>query len=156
MPQVPDPYEMLERVRAFSPFRNYLNPSAGTIPHIDLSDPLDTESVNPSLEVRQPSLSQYVLERFSRSLSPLRGYLNPPNDNIPDLDLTESRDEDHGGFWGIDGTRFGLSSGGEEDDEEDDASDSDDSFDDEDQDVEGEEDDDDEDDERDFALPGHR
>lgn len=113
-------------------------------------------------EVRQPSLPQYVLERFSRSLSPLRGYLNPPTDHIPDLDLGEAREGEEGesgvGFWGTDGARFGLFGGegaGGEDDGEEEESSSDESAE-EGEDEEGEDDDDDDDDEADFQLPGHR
>jgi hypothetical protein len=160
MPQMPDPYELMERVsRSFSPFRNYLNPTGEiaeeNVPIIDLGDDRREIRATDGSAVTQPSLPQYVLERFSRSLSPLRNYLNPSIDNIPTLDLAAGRDPDALDFWGEDGGRVDrLLSGGEEEEEGDEEdSSSDDSADEE---EEDEEEEGDAERHNEFELPGHR
>jgi hypothetical protein len=158
MPQIPDPYELLERVsRSFSPFRNYLNPTgeipAEDVPIIDLSEERPEARATDGSTVQQPSLPQYVLERFSRSLVPLRNYLTPSIDNIPRLDLSEDTDPDALQFWGEDGARADrfLPGNDDEDDEGSSSSSSGESID-EDDDDEGDADGQD----NDFELPGHR
>ncbi|KAF2709344.1 hypothetical protein K504DRAFT_467313 [Pleomassaria siparia CBS 279.74] len=158
MPQMPDPYELIERVRrSFLPFHNYLNPtgeiSTENVPIIDLGEDRPEGRATDGTTVRQPSLPQYVLQRFNTSLTPLRNYLNPSFDNIPNLDLAEDRDPDALRRWGLDGRRFDrFLSGGEENDD-DGSSSSDES-------IEEEEEDDDEGDadgdHNDISLPGHR
>jgi hypothetical protein len=133
----------MERVsRSFSPFRNYLNPTGEVaeenVPIIDLGDEVAECRATDGSTVRQPSLPQYVLERFSRSFTPLRNYLNSL-DNMPRLDL-DDEDPDRVSFWGEDGRRVdSLLSAGEEDDEEDESS-SDESVDGDEDDEEDEED----------------
>lgn len=160
MPQMPDPYELLDRVR--QSFDRYLN-SAGEIPDeavpfIDLDEERRETRATDGTAVQLPALPQYVLERFNRSILPLRNYLNPAIDQIPTLDLSDDRDADGMQFWGEDGGRFDrfLSRGGnrEEDDDDDDESSSDESED-EHEEEDGEADDDDDDD-NDIDLPGHR
>jgi hypothetical protein len=156
MPQMPDPYELIERVRrSFLPFHNYLNPtgevSTENVPIIDLGEERPEGKATDGTTVRQPSLPQYVLQRFNTSLTPLRNYLNPSFDNIPNLDLAEDQDPDALRKWGMDGGRIDrFLSGGEEDDDESDSSSSDGS-------VEEEEDEEHSDEEdNDIQLPGHR
>jgi hypothetical protein len=142
MPRVPDPYELMERVgRSFSPFRNYLNPTDEVadenVPIIDLGDePRECKATDGST-VRQPSLPQYVLERFSRSFTPIRNYLTPLSEDIPRLNLAEDQDVDGLEFWGEDGRRVDrFLSGGEEGEDEDEESSSDESADEEEEDDE--------------------
>lgn len=149
----------MERVsRSFSPFRNYLNPTGEVaeenVPIIDLGDERRECQATDGSTVRQPSLPQYVLERFNRSLSPLRAYLNPSIDNIPRLDLSEDHDPDALQFWGEDGGRVDrfLSGGEEEDGDEESSSEESVEQDDDDDDDEG----DAEGDDKEFDLPGHR
>jgi hypothetical protein len=154
---MPDPYELIERVRrSFLPFHNYLNPTGEVptenVPIIDLGDERPEGKATDGTTVRQPSLPQYVLQRFNTSLTPLRNYLNPSFDNIPNLDLADDRDPDALRKWGVDGGRFDrFLSGGEEDNDESDSSSSDES-------VEEEEEDEEHSDEEDndIQLPGHR
>jgi hypothetical protein len=143
MPQMLDPTELMERVsRSFS---QYLNPTGEVaeenVPIIDLGDEGTECQATDGSTVRQPSLPQYVLERFTKSFTPLRNYLNSL-DNIPTLDL-DGTDQDPDGisFWGEDGQRVdSLLSGGEsgEEDDEEDGSSSEESADDEDEDEEDE------------------
>ena len=165
LPQMPDPYELIERVRrSFLPFHNYLNPtgeiSTENVPIIDLGEDRPEVQATDGTTVQQPSLPQYVLQRFNTSLTPLRNYLNPSFDNIPNLDLSEDQDTEELQKWDVDGRHFDRSlSGdeeGEEEDEEEETSSSDES-------MEEEEEEDDDDDEGDvdgdaneFELPGHR
>lgn len=156
MPQIPDPYELLERVSRSFPLRNYLNPTVEipneSVPIIDLGDEQPEGHATDGSTVRQPSLPQYVLERFSRSLIPLRDYLNPSIDSIPKLDL--AADDQALDFWGEDGGRVDrfLSGDEDQDDDDDDESTDDESM----YEEEEEEDGDEEVDDNDFELPGHR
>ncbi|KAK7191015.1 hypothetical protein DPSP01_007811 [Paraphaeosphaeria sporulosa] len=152
MPQMPDPSELLDRVRRS--FDYYLNPTGEipneAVPIIDLDEePRETQATD-GTTVQLPALPQYILERFNRSILPLRNYLNPAIDQIPTLDLSEDRDANGMQFWGEDGGLFDrFLSGGEERDDE---SSSDESEHEEDE-GEAEEDDDDD---NDIDLPGHR
>ncbi|KAF2117611.1 hypothetical protein BDV96DRAFT_570560 [Lophiotrema nucula] len=158
MPQMPDPYELLERVsRVFS---QYLDTSGEVstedVPIIDLGDDRREAQATDGSIVHAPSLPQYVLERFSRSMAPLRNYLNPASlDQIPRLDLNREGDEDPDGlqFWGEDGGRLhrALSREENDDEESEESSSSDESIDEEEED-EGEG----EGDKHEFELPGHR
>lgn len=165
MPQMPDPYEFLERVnRSFPQIRNYLNPTGEVadenVPFIDLGEERPQLKATDGSTVPQPSLPQYVLERFSRSF---RNYWNPSmDDNIPRLDLSEeTQGQVPSGlqFWGRNGgpiDRFAQR--GTTEDDSDDASDNSSSSEESVDDAEDEEDDDgDADgDNREFDLPGHR
>jgi hypothetical protein len=159
MPQMPDPSELMERVsRSFAPFRNYLNPTGEvadeSVPIIDLGDEHAEATLTDGSIVPQPSLPQYVLERFSRSVAPLRNYLNPSTDNIPPFDLSQDHDPEGLQFWG-DGGRMNRFLSGEGDDDEEEGSSSEDSADEEEEEEE-EEEGDGEGDDKDFELPGHR
>ncbi|KAF2185460.1 hypothetical protein K469DRAFT_665053 [Zopfia rhizophila CBS 207.26] len=154
LPQMPDPYELMERVsRSFSA---YLNPSGDVadenVPIIDLGEERPEGQATDGSTVRQPSLPQYVLERFSRSLSPLRNYLNPSIENIPRLDLTEEEGDEQGlEFWGTDGGKLDrFLSGGEEESESESESEESESM------EEEEEDEGEGGDDNDIELPGHR
>ncbi|KAF2872461.1 hypothetical protein BDV95DRAFT_606076 [Massariosphaeria phaeospora] len=122
--QIPDPYELMERVRRSFALSTYLNPTGEipieAVPIIDLGDDRPELRATDGTTVRQPSLPQYVLERFSSTFSPLRNYLNPSIDSIPGLDLSSDHDPNALQFWGEDGGRMDrLLSGGEEDDDDD-------------------------------------
>ncbi|KAI4700003.1 hypothetical protein J4E81_004037 [Alternaria sp. BMP 2799] len=162
MPQMPDAaQQMLERVR--QSFDAYLNPTgdirAEDVPFIDLSN--DDRAERPATDgttVKEPSLPQYVLERFTQSLVRFRNDLNPALfEDIPTLDLSQDRDPEGLQFWGEDGGRLNRFVAGDEDDEddEDEESSSDES-------EHHEDEDDDEDDldvtkkrGKEFDLPGH-
>ncbi|KAF2745654.1 CHY zinc finger domain-containing protein [Sporormia fimetaria CBS 119925] len=121
MPQMPDPSELMERVSRS--FAYYLNPTEEvpeeSVPIIDLDDDeLPEFHATDGSTVRPPSLPQYVLERFSRSFTPLRNYLNPTMEPIPQLDLSESRDPEGLQFWGEDGQRVQSVLAGEEEESE--------------------------------------
>jgi len=153
--------QMLERVR--QSFDAYLNPTgdirAEDVPFIDLSN--DDRAERPATDgttVKEPSLPQYVLERFTQSLVRFRNDLNPALfEDIPTLDLSQDRDPEGLQFWGEDGGRLNRFVAGDEDDEddEDEESSSDES-------EHHEDEDDDEDDldvtkkrGKEFDLPGH-
>lgn len=153
--------QMLDRVRIA--FDAYLNPTGDIrvedVPFIDLGDEDRRErQATDGTTVREPSLPQYVLERFTQSLARFRNDLNPGLEDIPTLDLTEDHDPEGLQFWGEDGSRLNRFMSGEEDDDEEDESDSSDDE------SEHEDDMDDEDeDERgsrrrgaEWELPGHR
>lgn len=159
MPQIPDAaQQIVERFR--KSFDSYLNPTgdirAEDVPFIDLSsDDRGERRATDGTTVKEPSLPQYVLERFTSSLARFRSDLNPTMDDVPALDLTEDHDLQGLQFWGHGGShlnQFGRGSGHEESDE----SSSDES-------EHEEEDDDDDDEEADansrsmeWDLPGHR
>ncbi|KAF1850000.1 uncharacterized protein K460DRAFT_360865 [Cucurbitaria berberidis CBS 394.84] len=164
MPQMPDAaQQMLERVRRS--FDAYLNPTgdvrAEDVPFIDLGgDDRRERQATDGTTVKEPSLPQYVLERFTQSLARFRNDLNPAlAEEIPALDLAVDHDPEGLQFWGEDGGRLDrLVSVGDDDDDDDDEEE--DSSSDE---SEHEEEDDDDDDEADvgkrgkeFDLPGHR
>lgn len=122
-------------------------------------------SATDGTKVKEPSLPQYVLERFTQSLVRFRNDLNPALfEDIPNLDLAEDHDPDGLQFWGEDGGRLNrFVNGGDDDgdDGEEEESDSDDSehFD---EDEEEYEDDDYEETKdkqkhgkKEFDLPGH-
>ena len=155
---MPDPYEFLERVnRSFPQIRNYLNPTGEVadenVPLIDLAEERPQLKATDGSTVQQPSLPQYVLERFSRSF---RNYWNPSMDNIPRLDLSDGQGPSGHQFWGRNGGPVDRSAYGRTEEDSDDASDdssSDESLD------EAEEEDEDEGEadgnNREFDLPGH-
>ncbi|KAF1839276.1 zf-CHY-domain-containing protein [Decorospora gaudefroyi] len=160
MPQMPDAaQQMLERVRRS--FDAYLNPTgdirAEDVPFIDLAhDDRRERSATDGTTVQEPSLPQYVLERFTQSLLRFRNDLNPGLlEEIPTLDLSQDRDPAGLQFWGEDGERLNRFVAGDEGDEEDDSS-SDESE----RDDEDEEEDDDDDTHvkkrrKEFDIPGH-
>ncbi|KAJ4294526.1 hypothetical protein N0V90_008217 [Kalmusia sp. IMI 367209] len=156
MPQMPDPYELLDRVRRS--FDHYLNPTGEipneAVPIIDLDEERRETRATDGTTVQLPALPQYVLERFNRSILPLRNYLNPAIDQIPTLDLSEDHDADGMQFWGEDGGRFDRFLSGGEDGEEDDETSSEESEDEHDDEDDGDGEDDDDD--NDIDLPGHR
>ncbi|KAI4628577.1 hypothetical protein J4E83_003128 [Alternaria metachromatica] len=132
---------------------------AEDVPFIDLSN--DDRAERPATDgttVKEPSLPQYVLERFTQSLVRFRNDLNPALfEEIPTLDLSQDRDPEGLQFWGEDGGRLNRFVAGDEDDEddEDEESSSDES-------EHHEDEDDDEDDldvtkkrGKEFDLPGH-
>ncbi|KAH4037423.1 hypothetical protein HBI09_070350 [Parastagonospora nodorum] len=155
MPQMPEAaQEVLERVR--KSMYDYLNPSGDIhvddVPVIDLGDDDRRErTATDGTVVKEPSLPQYVIERFTQSLARFRDDLNPGLEDVPALDLTD--DHDPGGlqFWGEDGGRLEriLNANEEDDDSSTDESEHEES-DEEDDDDEGEVDG------RGFDLPGHR
>ncbi|KAF1940773.1 hypothetical protein EJ02DRAFT_405804 [Clathrospora elynae] len=126
MPQMPDAaQQMLERVRRS--FDAYLNPTgdirAEDVPFIDLgSDDRRERPATDGTTVKEPSLPQYVLERFTQSLVRFRNDLNPGLEDIPALDLTEDRDPEGLQFWGEDGGRLDRFVRDNEGDEEDESS----------------------------------
>ncbi|KAI4696232.1 uncharacterized protein J4E88_000405 [Alternaria novae-zelandiae] len=162
MPQMPDAaQQMLERVR--QSFDAYLNPTgdirAEDVPFIDLSN--DDRAERPATDgttVKEPSLPQYVLERFTQSLVRFRNDLNPALfEEIPTLDLSQDRDPEGLQFWGEDGGRLNRFVAGDEDDEDDEEEESS-----SDESEHHEDEDDDEDDldvtkkrGKEFDLPGH-
>jgi len=128
------------------------------VPIIDLGN--DDRTERPATDgttVREPSLPQYVLERFTQSLVRFRNDLNPALfEEIPTLDLAEDRDPDGLQFWGEDGGRLDRYIAGDEYDDDDESSS--------DEESEHEDDYDDEDEEveldskkrgKEFDLPGH-
>lgn len=135
----------------------YLNPTGDIrvedVPFIDLgNDDRRERQATDGTTVKEPSLPQYVVERFTQSLARFRDDLNPGLEDIPTLDLTEDHDPDGLQFWGEDGGR--LEQLVHADDEEYDDSSSDDS-----EQEEDEEDDDEGDADgngTEFDLPGHR
>lgn len=158
MPQMPEAaQELLERVRIS--MDAYLNPTGDIrtedIPFIDLGDDDRRErKATDGTTVKEPSLPQYVVERFTQSLARFRDDLNPGLEDIPALDLTEDHDPDGLHFWGEDGARLQrrLSAADDEDDEESSSEESE-------RDDEDEDEDDDENDvdgkNKDWDLPGH-
>ncbi|OWY48885.1 CHY zinc finger-like protein [Alternaria alternata] len=129
MPQMPDAaQQMLERVRRS--FDAYLNPTgdvrAEDVPFIDLgSDDRTERPATDGTTVKEPSLPQYVLERFTQSLVRFRNDLNPALfEEIPTLDLSEDRDPEGLQFWGEDGGRLNRFVAGDEDEDEEDDDDS--------------------------------
>lgn len=154
--------DLLERVR--KSMDAYLNPTGNVrvedVPVIDLGDDERRErQATDGSTVKEPSLPQYVVERFTQSLQRFRADLNPGMEDIPALDLSEDHDPDGLQFWGEDGARIErLVSQQDEDEEEDDDCSSSDASEQEDED---EEDDDDEEATangkgKEFDLPGHR
>jgi hypothetical protein len=156
--------QMLERVRRS--FDAYLNPTgdvrAEDVPIIDLgSDDRTERPATDGTTVKEPSLPQYVLERFTQSLVRFRNDLNPALfEEIPALNLSDDRDPEGLQFWGEDGGRLNRFVAGDEEDEEEEDDSSSSSSD------ESEHHDDDEDEEEDagvnvkkrgkeFDLPGH-
>jgi hypothetical protein len=128
MPQMPDAaQQMLERVRRS--FDAYLNPTgdvrAEDVPFIDLAH--DDRRERPATDgttVQEPSLPQYVLERFTQSLVRFRNDLNPALfEEIPTLDLAEDKDPKGLQFWGEDGGRLDRFVAGQEDAEDESSSD---------------------------------
>ncbi len=166
MPQLPEAaQQMLERVRRS--FDAYLNPTGDIrvedVPFIDLGDDDRRErQATDGTTVKEPSLPQYVLERFTQSLVRFRDDLNPAlAEEIPALDLAEDHDPEGLQFWGSDGARLNtLISGDHEDEDEEEESSSDESE----QEEEEEEEEDEEDEAHEknrnrsllFDLPGHR
>ncbi|KAJ4365304.1 hypothetical protein N0V83_008924 [Neocucurbitaria cava] len=162
MPQMPDAaQQMLERFRRS--FDAYLNPTGDVrvedVPFIDLGDDDRRErQATDGTTVKEPSLPQYVLERFTQSLARFRNDLNPAlAEDIPALDLAEDLDPEGLQFWGEDGGRLDRLVAGDNRDDEDEDSSSDESE------QEEEEEDDEEEDEADnrkrgkeFDIPGHR
>ena len=157
MPQMPDAaQQMVERVRRS--FDAYLNPTgdvrAEDVPFIDLADNDRRErQATDGTTVKEPSLSQYVVERFTQSLTRFRNDLNPAMEDIPTLDLAEDHDPEGLQFWGEDGARLdSFVSRGEDHDSDDSSSD--------DSEHEEEEEDEDEVDKgkrnKEWDLPGHR
>lgn len=156
MPQMPEAaQDLLERVR--TTMDAYLNPTGDIrtedVPFIDLGDDDRRErKATDGTTVKEPSLPQYVVERFTQSLARFRDDLNPGLEDIPALDL-EDADPDGLQFWGEDGGRLERIIHADEDDN-DDSSSTDES--------EHEDDEEDDDDEnafgkgKEFDLPGHR
>lgn len=134
--------QILERVRRS--FDTYLNPTgdvrAEDVPIIDLGDEERTErSATDGTKVQEPSLPQYVLERFTQSLVRFRNDLNPALfEDIPNLDLAEDYDPEGLEFWGEDGGRLNRFVAGDEDGE-DESSDDSEHFEDEDEDEDEDE-----------------
>ncbi|KAF2035440.1 zf-CHY-domain-containing protein [Setomelanomma holmii] len=147
MPQMPEAaQELLERVR--QSMDKYLNPTGDIrtedVPFIDLTDDDRHErQATDGTTVKEPSLPQYVVERFTQSLARFRDDFNPGMvDEIPNLDIAEEHDPS----W---------EPGRQVNDEDEESSSSDES--------EHEEEEDDDDDDEDthrkgteFDLPGHR
>lgn len=129
------------------------------MPIIDLGN--DDRTERPATDgttVKEPSLPQYVLERFTQSLVRFRNDLNPALfEEIPNLDLAEDHDPDGLQFWGEDGGRLDRFIAGDEYDDDEDESSSD-------EESENEHDYEDEEEEvevdsrkrgKEFDLPGH-
>ncbi|KAL6707944.1 hypothetical protein ACN47E_003618 [Coniothyrium glycines] len=159
MPQMPDAaQQMLGRVRIA--FDAYLNPTGYVrvedVPFIDLGDDDRRErQATDGTTVKEPSLPQYVLERFTQSLARFRNDLNPGLEDIPALDLADDHDREGLQFWGEDDGRLDrFMTGDDEDEDSESSSDESDRYDDMD------EDDEDETDaskrRNEFELPGHR
>ncbi|KAI8934032.1 hypothetical protein NX059_008800 [Plenodomus lindquistii] len=159
MPQMPDAaQQMVERVRRS--FDAYLNPSgdvrAEDVPFIDLGgDDRRERRATDGTTVEEPSLPQYVLERFTSSLARFRNDLNPAMEDIPSLDLSEDHDPEGLQFWGQGGGHLNGFISGTEDEMSDESSS-------EESEHEEEEDDDEEDEmngrkrSKEWDLPGHR
>jgi hypothetical protein len=156
MPQMPEAaQELLERVR--KSMYDYLNPSGDVhvddVPFIDLGDDDRRErQATDGTVVKEPSLPQYVVERFTQSLARFRDDLNPGLEDIPALDLTEDHDPEGLQFWGEDRGRLERRVNTADDDDVDSNTD---------ESEHEEQDDDDDEDEADgddklFDLPGHR
>ncbi|KAF2635953.1 zf-CHY-domain-containing protein [Massarina eburnea CBS 473.64] len=156
MPQMPDPYDMLERVRRS--FDHYLNPTGEVpneaVPIIDLD--MDDEDLREEVQATDgttvilPSLPQYVLERFTQSITPLKNYLTPTTEHIPQLNLDDIGEVGRLRSWGLDRRAHDEDEEYEEDDDESSVSSE------ESGDEEDEDDGDAEEDDTDFQLPGHR
>jgi hypothetical protein len=124
MPQMPDAaQELLERVR--KSMDAYLNPTGDIrvedIPFIDLGDDDRRERrATDGTTVKEPSLPQYVVERFTQSLQRFRDDLNPGMKGVAGLALAEGGDPEGLHFWGEGGGRLEifLSTADEEDVEE--------------------------------------
>jgi hypothetical protein len=147
--------ELLERVR--KSMDAYLNPTGDIrvedVPFIDLGDDDRRERrATDGTTVKEPSLPQYVVERFTQSLARFRDDLNPGLEDIPALDLAEDHDPNGLQFWGEDGGRLERLMSNMDDDEEESSTDE--------SEHEDEEDDDDEGETNGkglaFDLPGHR
>lgn len=160
MPQMPDAaQQMVERVRRS--FDAYLNPTgdirAEDVPIIDLgTDDRREREATDGTTVKEPSLPQYVLERFTSSLARFRDDFNPGMEDIPALNLSEDHDPEGLQFWGEDGGRLDRMVAGNQEEESEDSS----------SDEESEHDDEEEDEEeeekasgkrsKEWDLPGHR
>jgi hypothetical protein len=86
--------ELLERVR--KSMDAYLNPTGAVrvedVPFIDLGDDDRRErQATDGTTVLEPSLPQYVVERFTQSLQRFRDDLNPGWDDPPELDISENK-----------------------------------------------------------------
>jgi hypothetical protein len=143
--------EVLERVR--KSMYDYLNPTGDVhiddVPVIDLGDDDRRErTATDGTVVKEPSLPQYVIERFTQSLARFRDDLNPGLEDVPALDLDEDHDPDGRQFWGEDSGRLERTLSANHEDDDDSTTDE----------SEHEEDDDDEGDVdgKTFDLPGHR
>lgn len=150
--------ELLERVR--KSMDAYLNPTGDIrtedVPFIDLTDEDRHETrATDGTTVKEPSLPQYVVERFTQSLARFRDDLNPGMEEIPDLDLAEDHASEGSRWMGLGGKFRGVDRHDDDDDDDDDTS-SDESE----HDEEEDEDDDDDGDAHgkgtEFDLPGHR
>jgi|TARA_R110002003_G_scaffold38_2_gene2326 TATA-binding protein-associated factor Taf7 len=149
--------ELLERVR--KSMDAYLNPTGDIrtedVPFIDLThEERHERRATDGTTVKEPSLPQYVVERFTQSLARFRDDLNPGMEEIPDLDLAEDH-EPEDSRWPAGGGKTQYLNPHEDEEEDDDDSSSDES--------EHDEEDEDDDDEGDthgkgteFDLPGHR
>jgi hypothetical protein len=159
MPQMPDAaQELLERVR--KTMDAYLNPTGDVrvedIPFIDLGDDDRRERrATDGTTVKEPSLPQYVVERFTQSLQRFRDDLHPELQDVTGLALAEDGDPEGLQFWGEDGGRFEnfLSATDRSDVEEESTM----GENEEEYECNDDDDDDDDDDERDgdLFLPGH-
>lgn len=159
MPQMPDAaQELLERVR--KSMDAYLNPTGAVrvedVPFIDLGDDDRRErQATDGTTVLEPSLPQYVVERFTQSLQRFGNDLNPGWDDPTDLDISrDDPDETLSSWAGHRGHLRQLSLRDDEREEEESTTD---------ESNVGEEEDDYEEDEGDadgrgleFDLPGHR
>jgi TATA-binding protein-associated factor Taf7 len=148
--------ELLERVR--KSMDAYLNPTGDIrtedVPFIDLThEERHERRATDGTTVKEPSLPQYVVERFTQSLARFRDDLNPGMEEIPDLDLADHEPEDSQWAAGSGKTQYLNPHDDEEEDDDDSSSDE----------SEHDEEDEDDDDEGDthgkgteFDLPGHR
>ena len=145
--------DLLERVR--KSMDAYLNPTGDVrvedVPFIDLGDDDRRERrATDGTTVKEPSLPQYVVERFTQSLQRFRDDLNPGLEDIPALDLSEDHDPDGLQFWGEDGGRLQRMISHDDEDEEtssDESEHEEDDDDDEGAEVDGKD--------KDWDLPGH-
>ncbi|KAH9881373.1 hypothetical protein IAQ61_000097 [Plenodomus lingam] len=163
-PQMPDAaQQMVERLRRS--FDAYLNPTgdirAENVPFIDLGgDDGRERRATDGTTVREPSLPQYVLERFTSSLARFRNDLNPAMEDIPALDLSDDHDPEGLEFWGQDGGRLDRFFSGHGDDESDESSSEESEHEEEEDDEEEEEEEEEDSDGRvrskEWNLPGHR
>jgi hypothetical protein len=103
MPQMPEAaQDLLDRVR--NTMDGYLNYSGDVhindVPFIDLGDDDHRERrATDGTVVKEPSLPQYVFERFTSSLARFRDDLNPGLEDIPALDLAGDHDPEGLLFW---------------------------------------------------------